>query len=440
MNSGMTLPAFPSAPAVLTRLPRHIGLTPPGLAGGTLLLDLGWMDFLARGVFWQGLANGLRLLPVRPLTARQRVLEAPPDSAGPVDWDARRAGLRLRDVCRYDICVRRDLCLADLAEAPDPARHAGPSFALARPMIDELATLLDRYRPARVVYPQGYALPAAILRALARARGIPCLAVENCLRSDRFVWDDRTGITLASPIPREMHLESPARPEGATYFAAYRARSAELKSAEHRNRGTRALPEGPAGAGRRILLLGQVATDSSVLFHIGAGFRDQMAVFDTVLAHAAATPADVVLVKTHPKEAGGLSPAFTRYSQARYDRFAARVEAAGCAARLHLDMGGEIDLFAAIDWADLCVTINSQSGLEAACAGRPVILCGEAVYGHLRATVAAPTPEALRAALAAEPPQPDPTDAQAFFATFCETYARPRTVAALANLLRERRS
>lgn len=429
------------APAILTRFPQTFGFAPPGLTGGTLLLDLGWMDFLADRVFWPALAKGLRLIPIRPLTARRRVLERPAlcDVPKHFDWDETCSGLFLRDVCRYDICVRADLSLADLAEDPNPERHAAASFALARPMIEEIARLLDRYRPVRVIYPQGHALPAAILRAMAQNRGISCLAIENCLRADRFVWDDRTGTTLASPIPREFHLRASERPGAAAYFSRYRMQIADLKSAEHRSLGTRTPPTTPRDVrGRRILLLGQVSTDSSVLFHIGVGFRDQMAVFDTVLAHAEANPDDIVLVKTHPKEAGGLSPAFTRYSLARYERFAERVHAAGCSDRVHLDMGGAIDLFAAIDWADLCVTINSQSGLEAACAGRPVVLCGDAVYGHLGSVTKAHAPDVLRSKLAETASQPDPAEARSFFCSFCEAYARPRNVGAIADLLQER--
>lgn len=427
---------LPSAPALLTRLPRWLpGRAPPGLRGATLLLDLGWMDdFLARGVVWRGLAAGWRIVPVRPLFARRQVLETTAAAPGSVDWEETRAGIALRDVCLYDICVRSDISVAAL-EAGDPARHAATSFALARPLVDEIARLLDAYRPARVVYPQGHVLPAAILRRLAEARGIPCLAIENCFRSDRFVWDDRTGTTLASPIPRMLHAARPDRPGAEVHFAAYRRRIAELKSAEHRNAGAADLPR---AGGRRILLIGQVATDSSVLFHLGAGFRDQMAVFDTVLAHAAATPGDTVLVKTHPKEAGGLSPAFTRYSTERYVRFAERVAAAGCAGRVHLDTTGAIDILEAIDWADLCVTINSQAGLEAAAAGRPLLLCGAASYDHLASVTRTTTPAALAAALAGPTPPAAPQEARAFFECFCEDYARPRSIAALARLVAER--
>lgn len=423
-----------AARSLTRRVSERLGTTGAmlaGMRGGTLVLDLGWFDFITR-MRLGDIYSRPRLVPIA-LDHRAPPIDTSLQS--PVDTGEVYGGAPLLETCLYDICVRQDRCVADVLDDSALDRLVARSFAEARALIDLLAQLLEIYRPRRVVYPQGYVLPAAILRHLATERGILCMAIENCFRADRFVWDDFAGVTLASRIPRSLYGTSADGAAADRYFADYLAQRENLKSDEHRNRGGGRLPE---GSGRRILYLGQVSTDSSVLFHIGDGFRDQIAVMTCLVDHLEARHDDVILFKGHPKEAGGVTPVGTHYSTARYAPLLDRLAREHDPARFGADLDGVLDVFDAIAWADLCVTINSQSGLEAACLDKPVILCGEAAYDHLPSIHKVMTPSDLRRALSARDLTADGQSARCFFRQFCEDYGRPKTLIALRDLLRER--
>lgn len=397
------------------------------LRGHVLYLDLGWLHFADEDLVE---ASTLQGAPVIPVTPPPRAT-APP-GARPLRRGETHRGADLWDLCLYELCMKFDCATAELEKKVTLGDAGADTRAEAVALIDWAEALLDFYAPAAVVYPQGYVLPAAVLRYAARRRGIQTVAIENTFRNDRFCWDDGAGVTLASPIPMTMFRNCPCG-GGRGYFDAYRRGVHDLKSDEHRT-GDRTRP--PEFKGRKLLFIGQVNTDSSVLFYIAGGFHSQMAAIETVAQYVSAREDVALLLKTHPKEATGRNPLGAPYSTERYDTFRRRwsdVE------RIHLDSTASIGAFAAIDWADLCITINSQAGLEAAAAGKPVILCGAANYDQLRSVRRVDSPEELWAALDEPAPTVDADEASAFFKTYCETYCRPKSVAALVDLTTQAR-
>lgn len=396
-----------------------------GLLGRpALLCDLGWFGFLDGALLPPSIR---RRVPLVRVPAERRGVEGPD-----IDWDESHGGIRLADLATYELCIAEDCAVPELLERSDLPRIAAPVFAEARALLDQTNRLFDRFRPGAAVYPQGYILPAAVFRAVARQRGVRSVAIENTFRRDRFCWDDESGISLNSPLAwaffERRAREGPAFDSG--YVEAYRAAAGQLKSAEHTNRPRGGLPE---ATGRRILFIGQVNTDSSVLFGLAGGFRDQMAATGAA-CRAVAEGEDTLLVKVHPKEVHGIDPLGGRYDLSRYERLRASPEVAGAGGRIVVDDAAAVDIFDAISWADLCVTVNSQAGLEAAAMGKPVILCGNAAYDRLRSVAKAANAGALARALAA-PPEPDAEEARAFFESFCEDYCRPAELGALIELL-----
>ena len=400
---------------------------PEWLRGHILFLDLGWLDFTRTGVLRESIAAGHPVLRIRPRKpAPDRLLEAWPA------WDATYRGARLWEICRYELCMKYDCSVQALEErvaASPPDRAASDTVNAAKVLIDWAVAALDFYQPRTVMFQQGYILPAAAMREVARARGLPVVGLENTFRKDRICWDDITGISLATPIPARIFADERGA-GGDEYLRRYRDSAGALKSRQHATLGESEVED---WVGRKILFIGQVNTDSSVLFHIGKGFPDQMAAVDVVADHVLSEPDSLLFLKVHPKEVTGRNPLRQRYSMERYARFLRREGVAG-SDRIRLDDQARIDIMSAIEWADVCVTINSQAGLEAAALGKSVILCGTSSYDHLRSVRRVETPSELRAALADRAPPVDAGEARDFFRVYCECYCKPARVESLIDL------
>lgn len=395
---------------------------PDWVRGKTIFLDLGWFSFLPDDLLRRSLDVGQPVFRVRaPEPGNLR-----PKS---VSIDTEYRGISLRTLCEYELCVAFD-CMP--AELDNYAEHSQliETIGKGKELVDWSNAVLDYFAPTRVAYPQGYVLPAAALRLVAQQRGLSLLALENTFRKDRFCWDDQSGITLATPVPMQM-FESNHESGDTAYFATYQQEARSLKSAEHSTGRQSNLPQIDA---RKVLFIGQVNSDSSVLFHIAPGFSSQMDVVSCVADFVQGTPGTAMMLKVHPKEVHGTNPLGLPYSLYRYNAFKERY-AKHENQRIFIDELASIDILNAIAWADICVTINSQAGLEAAAMGKPVILCGDAHYDRLQSVAVARNGEDLRAALVQTAPRTETTEAQAFFKFYCENYARPATVSAFLELL-----
>jgi 2-polyprenyl-3-methyl-5-hydroxy-6-metoxy-1,4-benzoquinol methylase/predicted SAM-dependent methyltransferase len=106
---------------------------------------------------------------------------------------------------------------------------------------------------------------------------------------------------------------------------------------------------------------------------------------------------------------------------------------------LFVDSENEYDTYQLIDRADLCITINSQAGLEALLKGKELVLCGTAFYGGLgfthkaddAATLAVCIDRALDAGLARNTSDA----ARRFFHVYLNHTCCEKTPHAIAELL-----
>lgn len=406
------------SPSVFARRP-----TPPRwIQGHTILLDLGWFSFLPQDLMTPSIQAGQPIFKISAPTPETRNVQ-------PASLDETRHGISLRSLCEYELCVTFDCMPHELdAFADDTRLHR--AIAKSRELLDWAFAVLDYFAPARVAYPQGYVLPAAALRLAAQQRGLDVIALENTFRKDRICWDDQTGITLATPVPMQMFAVRKDNHDP-TYFQRYQQEVNSLKSAEHSTAGSADLPR---VQGRKILFIGQVNSDSSVLFHLAPGFSSQMDAVTCTANFVAEASATVMVLKVHPKEVHGLNPLGQPYSVKRYQDFKELHKTDGDM-RIVTDDTASMDTMKAIAWADICVTVNSQAGLEAAAMGKPVILCGASHYDQLKSVTVVKDKDELHAALSVHSPKTDMGEAQSFFQFYCDDYACPATVQSLLALL-----
>ena len=112
-----------------------------------------------------------------------------------------------------------------------------------------------------------------------------------------------------------------------------------------------------------------------------------------------------------------------------------------------VDADNRFDTYQLIHDSSIAVTLNSQSGLEAAIRNRPVVVCGNAFYGDLGLTLDAPAPEFLNHRLqqakqiAQNQSSQQVTEqtriARSFAYIFFEKYCRAKTPESLLQLIEE---
>ncbi|MHC4376125.1 MAG: capsular polysaccharide export protein, LipB/KpsS family [Planctomycetota bacterium] len=366
---------------------------------------------------------------------------------------ARHRDVSLWEVTAYDFCVRHELSLAE-AEASLEA-HADDlrrEYARARALIDRAHRNFDVYAPECALIAQGHVMASAVVRAVGLARGVRVVAIENTFHSERLLWDDDAALPVVSSRAKSVWLRDKSQVSDAqaeAYVEDFLGRAKGLKSAQHASPSAgspwaaveQQLGVDPAAdpRRRRIVLLGQVATDAAVLFGLRSGFTRQLDVIRTVAEHAE-REGHTLVVKLHPKEATGASPLGIPYRRLSERQMKADPALAALMERgaFVLDADNALDTDQLSAGADVCVAVNSQAGLEALVRGSEVVLCGNAFYGGLGFTHEAEDPGSLEVALAraldGNSRRNAGAEAKRFFVTYLEGLCLPKTVGIMGAL------
>lgn len=375
--------------------------------------------------------------------------EAPSPLAPPAITAANLRTLTHHGISLWHVSVHRLALRLDTLPADIDSRHISvvrDVYAHAVALIDRVVAYCDFYQPETVLMAQGHDLLSAVLRHVAVRRGLRVVALENIFRTDRLLWDDTSGIAVNRNAAKNhywRHRDFIADETASRSVSAFLGGIAALKSAEHQSPAQRLAARADDGV-RTIVYLAQVGVDSSVLFGL-RGFASQVEVIAALAAHAAKN-GHRLLVKLHPKE----SPHYHDPAKC-YHRLTARwldahagfqTARAALGARLLLDEENRYNTYDLIRQADVCVTVNSQAGLEAALLDREVVLCGDAFYGGLGFTheatdapsLAFTLDRILRDGLRLN----DGPEARAFFHIFTELYCLPKTVESVRTLLEGR--
>lgn len=342
----------------------------------------------------------------------------------------------LRDALRYAVAVQTEDIDPDLNMARQPVAQLW-SARLAT-MLEKTETVFRRSRPSLVVLVQGYEPLNAVARAASINLGIPILAVENTALKHRLLWENVSGITTNRNL-------------AANYYWRYRNSVGEdvvnqfvdsfllglrnLKSEEH------LAPTGsaPDDCNRpNVLFLGQVLTDSSLIF----GLRSWKSPLDVIEATVDWCQRNGyrLLLKLHPKESMGSAPITNKpYNRLTYRKIEnrPRLMEALVANQAVIDKDNRFDTYALIAQSKIAVTINSQAGLEATLIGKPTVICGDAFYRGLGFTVDVNHPATFDSMMDQAVHFKVPNNAYEFAYIFYERYCRPKTVGGLVDLIME---
>ena len=295
-------------------------------------------------------------------------------------------GINLYKSTIYSICV--DLRIYPNELSLDNELHAaciGKWYGRCKIIIDRVQECFKKNTIKKAIISQGYTLNSAVIGALAKQNNLEVFSIENTFHKDKLMWDNINGTTLNSRIPQKFFNQfrnTLPQSSAKDYVKAFNRSIKNLKLGEH----TSPHCPPPSFDGKLILFLGQVYTDSSILFGI-RHFPTPLEIVYELANYCAVRRTDCYLfVKLHPKEATGGD---TLYRDHNYLTFRKLDESRrlkpliNANEKIMIDRFNTYDTYALIERADVCVTVNSQSGLEAAVRGKPVVLCGQSYYSNL---------------------------------------------------------
>lgn len=303
----------------------------------------------------------------------------------------------------------------------------------------KLQSQLGGINPDLLLFVQGYEPTSALLRAICREERLKGIAIENTSLNNKMIWDDRS---LTTPIYNrakeqyQRHKRSILESDLRNFSENFKTRLKNSKSNEHRSNNNRTLTSG----GRPIVLyLAQVYTDASVIFGL-QNYPTPLNLIKLIL-HWCNMNQHLLIIKMHPKEVKGVAPV----TGLAYNSITTRLmnedrEIQSLIERNEaiIDSNNDFDTYTLIELAEVVVTINSQSGLEAAILGKSVVTCGEAFYGDSGFTFDGKNPMKLSDALLERVTNSQSTEAMKFGKIFYDVYCREKSAASLANLLDEK--
>ena len=369
-------------------------------------------------------------------------------SDSPSSLEPLRCDKELLEIARYPICIITEKLLPDLDGDDTTEALFEKWLGILRHEYLRLERLFLKFRPHVVLLVQGYEPTNAIARLIAIEKQIPFLALENTGIKDRMLWDDQSGITTNCNLAQNFFwryndLIMDGRERGFVDRLIKDTKS--RKTAEHASPVTQYVSKGEPGK-PTVLFVGQVYTDSSVLFGSNEWSGPIEIIF--ALAYLSVDMGFRLILKLHPKEIQGNAPVSHQpYSKLTYRKLLESRDfqsAIAGGADVIIDHENEFDTYSLIAAASAVVTINSQTGLEAAIRNVPTVICGRAFYGGLGFTLEASDKEVLRIqvqkALSMEEPEVCKRTRQAskFAYIYFEKYCREKKVGSLLQLITSR--
>ncbi|PQJ27664.1 hypothetical protein BSZ32_03555 [Rubritalea profundi] len=287
----------------------------------------------------------------------------------------------------YPCCIEAEMTVNELLL--DEVKLARV-YAKWSSTMDQERARVERFfnskNPSHVILVQGYEPTSWFARELAITREIPLLSLENTALNHKLVWDSCSGIVVNRNAAKNYfwrYWDCVSESEVLPWFRELEEKTAQYKSNEHTSP---ANMECKLGRDKPIILfIGQVFTDSSILFGSGQ-WKSPLELISSALKEAIKLGA-ILVVKLHPKEASGRSPLVKQpYAKLTYRKMLSEPFLKG-----EIELGENIlvdhencwNTYGLMQEATCAVTMNSQAGLEAQVRGVPTIVCGHAFYDGL---------------------------------------------------------
>lgn len=354
-------------------------------------------------------------------------------------------GVNLFAVTRYNICVdlrvyEKHIDFSDEVHCQVIAKWYSEAIAY----IDYILPFFEKKSIYRVIILQGYLYTQAILRWFCIQHDIQVIAFENTFYKNKMIWDFVSGISVNKNLSANFFwkYDSLIGMEKAKRYAEnFINNIKDNKQTEHQSPKVAVLPKLPKE--KTIFFVGQVYTDASTLFGI-YDFDSPLPIIETLVNYSVKHNINLI-IKLHPKEISGKDICKKPYNSLTHHIISGKrnlFKQISNSPNILYDYDNKYDTYAMIKASDLCVTINSQTGLEASLMNKCVITCGTAFYDCINSVFIAKNTKILTSIidnlLTKSPTLVDMEQIYRFFYIFCEKYCIEKNEKSFVNKITHR--
>lgn len=291
-------------------------------------------------------------------------------------------GINIDAAIKYTVCNELELMPGQIDLSNEDHLNVVEKWrAAAKSCVEYTLATIRNNKITKILIPQGYLIEAAVARMVANKLGLSILSIENSLSKDRLLWDNLSGITVNYNLSKNYYwkyYESIDQQTADDFVASYLDNIREYKSSEHSSP-TKTLDISKNK--KTILFLGQVYVDSSVVFNL-YDYMDPVEIIELLCEYCTKNDYNLI-VKLHPKEISGntiVNKPFDKLTWRKLLNSQNYCTKYNDSTSIIIDHDNIYDTYSLITMSDVCVTINSMSGLEACLMQKHVINCGYSCY------------------------------------------------------------
>lgn len=305
-------------------------------------------------------------------------------------------GINLYSVSIHNICIELDNVIQEIDINNWLHKEAiSKWYNIAVDYIDKANLFFERYDFNKAIIFQGHMYDCAIIRQLAIQKNVEVFSFEFTFNKNKVIWDNISGLSVNKNLAKNFywrHKDMVNLELAREYTKRYIEDIKEYKLTYH-STPTNILEKEKRK--KTIIYIGQIYTDSSIVFGIRS-FKNPIEIIKCLADYCIENQYELI-IKLHPSETklhGGDKYNQLTFTKIKQDEIL--IDQIEKHTNIIIDNKNEYDTYNLIDRADVCVTINSQAGLEALAKGKDVILCGNSSYDGLGFTYEAQNQDMLK--------------------------------------------
>lgn len=305
-------------------------------------------------------------------------------------------GINLYSVAIHNICIELDNVMQAIdINVPLHKEIISKWYNIAANFIDKTMLYFEKYSFDRTIIFQGHMYDCAIIRQIAIQNNIEVFSFEFTFNKNKAIWDNISGLSVNKNLSKNFYWRYKdiiCLDLAREYTKKYVNNIKKFKSPYHSTPINILQKE---KIKKTIVYIGQIYTDSSIIFGIRR-FNNPIEIIRALVDYCIENEYELI-IKLHPSETkahGG-----QKYNQLTFKKIEKDKELIRKIKNnlnIIIDNKNQYNTYSLIDRADVCVTINSQAGLEALIKEKDLILCGNSSYDGLGFTYEAQNQEMLK--------------------------------------------
>lgn len=310
--------------------------------------------------------------------------------------DIHYKGINLYSVAIHNICMELDNLIQEIDINISLHKETICKwYKIAANFIDKAMLYFEKYSFDKIIIFQGHMYDCAIVRQIAIQNNIDIFSFEFTFNKNKAIWDNISGLSVNKNLAKNFYwrYKDMVNLELAREYTEKYIENIKEHKLTYHSTPTNILEKEKRK--KTIIYIGQIYTDSSIVFGIRL-FKNPIEIIKCLVEYCIENQYELI-IKLHPSET-------KIHGEDKYNQLTFRkikqdeilIDKIEKYTNIIIDNKNEYDTYNLIDRADVCVTINSQAGLEALVKGKDIIICGNSSYDGLGFTYEAQNQEMLK--------------------------------------------